>query len=179
MKLLHTLVAAALSLSAASASAALVPYAGSFTVGNTGEVVATFLGHTAAYSNDLYFSTDSVNWTWVFNNHSTAPGTTQSLGSFTAGTELFFSIFVNNTGDTFYSGAGSNNADGLVHVATEVMGDVTHVGFEDLYGGGDLDYDDVRYSFQNITAVPEPETWAMMLAGLGMAGLASRRRRRS
>lgn len=179
MNALHKIAAvAALSLSAVTASAALVPYAGSFTVGQAGSVEATFLGHTAAYSNDLFFSVDGVNWSFIFNNHSTPVGQTVSLGNFAAGTELLFSIYVNNTGDTFFSGNGSNNADGLVHVASETIGDVTYVGFEDLYGGGDLDYDDVRYSFKNVTAVPEPETWAMMVAGLGLAGLASRRRQR-
>lgn len=31
--------------------------------------------------------------------------------------------------------------------------------------------------FQEVTAVPEPETWAMLLAGLGLVGFAAQRRR--
>lgn len=175
MLIKHLLTGAALAIASLSAQAAV--YDGPFIVGSTGEVQATFLGHTAAYSNDLYFSTDTINWTYLFNNHSSPIGQTLSLGNFVAGTELFFKIHVNNTGNDFYSGPGWNNADGLVHVAAETVGIDTFVGFEDLYGGGDQDYDDVRYSFRNVAAVPEPETWAMMVAGLGVAGLASRRRR--
>jgi hypothetical protein len=31
--------------------------------------------------------------------------------------------------------------------------------------------------FRVITQVPEPQVWAMLLAGFGMVGIASRRRR--
>ena len=171
---------AALVLTATAASAVAVPtlYDGPFTVGSTGSVEATFLGHTAAYSNDLYFSTDNVNWSFIFNNHTAGWGETVTLGNFDAGTELFFKIYVNNTATTFFSGPGSNNPDGLVHVMAETTGADTYVGFEDLFGGGDQDYDDVRYSFRNVAAVPEPETYALMLGGLGIAALAARRRQR-
>lgn len=179
MNLMQNMIAA-LTLAAAStgAMAAAALYDGAFTVGSTGSVEATFLGHTAAYSDDLYFSTDKINWSFIFNNHATPWGQTVSLGDFDAGTELFFKIYVNNTYTTFYSGAGSNNPDGLVHVVAETTGVDTYVGFEDLYGGGDRDYDDVRYSFRNVAAVPEPETYALMLGGLGFAALAARRRQR-
>lgn len=170
----------ALASSAIAAQAAPTLYDGSFLVGATGKVEATFLGHTAAYSNDLYFSTDSVNWSFIFNNHNDAVGKTVSLGNFSAGDELFFKIHVNNTGDNFFSGSSSNNADGLIHVVSETTGTNTYVGFEDLYGGGDRDYDDVRYSFNNIAIdpVPEPETYAMLGLGLGLVSLVARRRKK-
>lgn len=181
MTFTHNMIAAlALMAGSINAMAAATLYDGAFTVGSTGAVEATFLGHTAAYSNDLYFSTDNISWSFIFNNHATPWGQTVSLGSFDAGTELFFKIHVNNTATTFYSGAASNNPDGLVHVVAETTGLDTYVGFEDLYGGGDMDYDDVRYSFRNVAAVPvpEPETYALMLGGLGVAALAARRRQR-
>lgn len=174
-KTLATLILAALG---STAHAAPSLFDGSFQVGYTGEVLATFWGHTASYSDDLYFSTDNVNWSFVFNNHASSSGDTVSLGSYAAGTELFFKIYVNNTGDTFYTGPGSKNADGLVHVVSDTFGESTYVGFEDILGGGDLDYDDLQYSFHNIAAVPEPETYAMLLAGLGVMGAVARRKKK-
>ena len=41
-------------------------------------------------------------------------------------------------------------------------------------GLGSLKVDDVQIS---VTAVPEPETYAMMLAGLGLMGTIARRRK--
>jgi len=43
-----------------------------------------------------------------------------------------------------------------------------YVGFEDILGGGDLDFDDSTAIFTNvqISPVPEPETYAMMIVGL-------------
>jgi hypothetical protein len=38
-------------------------------------------------------------------------------------------------------------------------------------------YDDVSWSAARVTAVPEPETYAMLLAGLGVMGFIARRRR--
>lgn len=177
MIIMQNLIATlALAGASMSALAAATLFDGAFTVDSSGTVEATFLGHSAAYSNDLYFSTDNVNWSFIFNNHATPWGQTVSLGNFDAGTELYFKIYVNDTATTFYSGAASNNPDGLVHVFAETTGVDTYVGFEDLYGGGDQDYDDVRYSFRNVAAVPEPETYALMLGGLGFAVLAARRR---
>jgi hypothetical protein len=42
----------------------------------------------------------------------------------------------------------------------------------------DGDYDDFIVGLK-VTAVPEPETYALMLAGLGAVGFLSRRRRRA
>jgi hypothetical protein len=52
----------------------------------------------------------------------------------------------------------------------------TYVGFEDLRGGGDFDYGDETFVFTNIAAIPEPETYAMLLVGLGVVESAIRRR---
>mgnify|MGYP000858841330 CR=1 FL=1 len=98
---------------------------------------------------------------------------------------LTFQLNVLSTGETLYSDKSLNN-DGINHVySTSFSGDVVHgiptgtyVGFEDLHGGGDLDYNDETFVFTNVvTAVPEPETYAMLLAGLGLIGFIAGRRK--
>ncbi|MCK9496121.1 MAG: Ig-like domain-containing protein, partial [Dehalococcoidia bacterium] len=75
-------------------------------------------------------------------------GDVEFLGTYEAGTELVLSIHVQNTGHTFKTGPAYRNPDGLVHaVVTPGTGNVLYrVGFEDLYNGGDLDFDDAVLS---------------------------------
>lgn len=45
------------------------------------------------------------------------------------------------------------------------------------FAGGELQFDNVVLDAPVISGVPEPTTWAMMIAGFGLAGAAIRRRR--
>ncbi len=75
----------------------------------------------------------------------TAPGTAYLVGMVAEGTELTFGIQVRNTGDHFQSGPATRNADGVTHVAMTYAGQCAWtIGFEDLWGGGDQDYNDVE-----------------------------------
>lgn len=148
---------------------------------STGEVMVTFLSKSAAYSDDLFLQGSTSK---ILNNQTALEGQTFSLGSFQAGAELAFNIFVNNTGNTFYSGLASNNKDNTSHTTFELNPDNTvTIGFEDLLYGGDKDYNDIIFKLNNVqltnmavAAVPEAQSYAMLLAGLFMLGAVKRRK---
>jgi hypothetical protein len=180
MKLAFKTLAAAAAFASLSAQAFPIADPGtegfSVIVGSTGDVVATYQGNSASYSNDLYLGS-----TFIFNNHLTPVGTSVNLGSFTAGTELIFRLHVNNTGNDFYTGPASRNPDNHEHarVQDNWQPGETLVSFEDLFNGP-FDYNDLSFSFTNtrsVSSIPEPETYALMLAGLGVIGALARRRK--
>jgi MYXO-CTERM domain-containing protein len=171
-------VTAAASLSAIGHPIAAPGTEGFLVVAGGGEVFATYEGTTASYSDDLYL--DGV---FIFNNHGTPVGTMVDLGNFAAGTELVFRMHVNNTGDDFYTGPASRNADGLPHARVQSdwnLAGTTLVSFEDLYGDpeGAGGFNDLSFSFSNtVGSVPEPATGTLALAGLLAIGAAARRRK--
>ena len=146
-----------------------------------GEVMVTFLSKTAVFSNDLFLQGST---TKILNNQTAFEGQTFSLCSFQAGAELAFNMFVNTTGDTFYSGSASNNKDSIIHTAYELNPNNTvTMGFEDILYGGDKDYDDMVFTLSNVrlsdaavAAVPEQQSYAMLLAGLFALGAVKRRK---
>jgi hypothetical protein len=67
--------------------------------------------------------------------------TNVDIGTFGPG-ELVFYI-KNDPGDTWYTGPGTRNADGLQHAHLSVVSPtVVRISWEDLYGGGDKDFND-------------------------------------
>ncbi len=107
-----------------------------------------------------------------------------SYASGNGAAEIFLKLDDRTNGYTYYSGLASNNPDGVVHAVSfyDYYDGKTLVGFEDLLNGGDRDYDDIVFLVSNVSrtpaaVVPEPETWAMLLAGLGIVGAVARRRK--
>jgi hypothetical protein len=191
---LSVCVAGLLSVSVAKADVIPYPNVGienpvlySFTASSTGTIGAYFDGSTASYDNTISMLVNGVvtpeTTAGVLDNHTSSIGDFINLGSVNAGDSIVFRLNVLTTGDKWYSDK-SLNLDGLNHVySTSFSGDVLHsipsgtyLAFEDLPKiSSDLNYHDENFVFTNVTAVPEPETYAMLLAGLGLIGFAIRR----
>jgi hypothetical protein len=104
-------------------------------------LIMKYLGGTAGYNNK--FGLWSPIRKQYGTGHGTTPGTSFNLGNYTRGTELVFYID-NGVGNTWLSGPGSRNPDGVAHAYIKpITNDTWLLGWEDLYGGGDKDYDDV------------------------------------
>lgn len=126
-------------------------------------------------------------WEQIFIKTGESVGTTDydlvtATGSYTAaGTEIVFWLHDVTSGFDYFSGPAGNNPDNYAHVVSfyDYYNGQTLVGFEDLYEGGDKDFDDIVFLVSNVgqtPAVPEPETCAMLLAGLGIVSALARRR---
>ncbi len=107
-------------------------------------IVITYVYSDTAYQDELWIDSPEsgrLAQSWV-----DGPGLQYTVGPWAAGTEVVFGLQVQTTGDHWQSGPGSRNADGVVHGAATFEGDCTWLlGFEDLYGGGDRDYNDLVF----------------------------------
>jgi hypothetical protein len=80
----------------------------------------------------------------IATNHYSGPPI--NIFSYRVGAELIFSIYVQETGQTFFTGPGSRNPDGLAHAKVSCLSNGrARVSFEDYLGGGDNDFDDAVF----------------------------------
>ena len=128
----------------------LIPGNRLFASGN--DIWLQFLGGYAGFDVDLllfdFVGQDPTGLPVIFNNHLSTVGEEYHASGFTPGEELFFGIFVQNTGQTFYSGPAGGNPDNTLHVQFFEVSDGVYtigVGFEDLWEGGDEDYQDLFF----------------------------------
>jgi Domain of unknown function (DUF4114) len=164
---------------------------------------AYFVGEGADYSNSLGISTtesgpDSKDAELIFPNASTPdadrkgkytrsksqpllPGDFVDLGTFKKGTFLDFFLIADgaNGGEDFFTTNKSANSDGLAHAVSFVPNGSPYliIGFEDIWGGGDGDYNDLIFAvfvgesnakyFASL-GNPEPTLAAGSLLALGM-----------
>ncbi|MDO8990255.1 MAG: PEP-CTERM sorting domain-containing protein [Sideroxyarcus sp.] len=152
---------------------------------SAGTFYATYLGQESGYVNS--FSFGSGNGTLLESN---ALGTTisQSVGNDGI---VNFSFSDNQSASHVFSNRDQGNPFGFVIMAGQSstysqFGRFDYLlGFNDSwvqgFSGntvGDADYDDFVVGVNFVSApVPEPETYAMMFAGLGLLGLSVRRRK--
>ena len=128
-----------------------------------------------AYTSDLFLdSAGGPNWLGV----SSRDVGTIDLGTFPAGVEFIFGIHVRNTGYDYVMGPGSRNPDGIAHAIVEPLGPgQSLVRFEDLFGGGDFDYNDALFLLEGSIGeiievrVPEPASLTLLLFGLAAVAL--------
>jgi hypothetical protein len=123
----------------------------------------------------------------MFHNHGTTPGALLSLGIIPANTPLPFRLQVTTLPNNWYVGPAASNADGNIHSAISrwakdgaIGQDGYLVGFEDLPGESDFDYNDFEFVVSGVTdnPVPEPATFVLFGSALVAVGVVQLRRKR-
>jgi len=170
------------------------------------DVRVYFVSEDAAYHNTLGFNTEGSGITsgdplLIFPDATTGgdtrtdrapllPGDFVDLGSFEGGTQLDFFLIADGRqrpeGRPVYSTDSSVNPDGIEHVLAFALADSPYllVGFEDVYAGGDQDFNDVIFAVDigadnvaELSGVPEPATVLTLAAFAGIVACAAGRRR--
>lgn len=167
-------------------TAQAVPIVGSNFFYEGGAVEVEILQNSAGYTSEIFLiSKLTGNPVALGNTHEV--GKVVNLGDLSAygymiGDAVIFGITVLDTGDRFFMGAGAANPDHVAHAAFDYIefGDHEYalLGFEDLFGGGDQDYNDAYFKVTGVgtTRVPEPVSW--LLTSLGLTGIITLLRRR-
>lgn len=161
------------------------------------DVRAYFIGEGAGYHNTLGFNSQGGSTTTfgsdpklIFPDASEGSGANRTtseplksgdfvnMGNFAANTQLNFFLIANGaSGGTNTYSTNHLNPDNLVHAVAFTLPGTPYllIGFEDLYGGGDRDYNDILFTLDvgraNIDHLssPEPATGLILLGFLGLA----------
>jgi hypothetical protein len=132
----------------------------------------------------IWADTASKNSILSENNGPLALGQGYKIGDVSAGDTVNFYLRNGSSGsgnvfDSLSAGA-TRNGDGLQHVTAYRYSDYLVLAYEDLYNGGDLDYNDVVIAVRGLVdteapaATPEP-TGGLVMLGLGAIGMLLKR----
>ena len=148
---------------------------GSIAATSAGIFTTTYLGNESGYTDSYHFGTGGGA---LLESNKLGASISQAVG---AGVVNFSFSDNSGSGHTFKDGDRQQNVFGfaILKGQTNRYGTFDYLlGFNDSYTG-DADYDDfvVGIKFTNIAPVPELQTYAMMLAGVGLLGFSLRRRR--
>ena len=112
--------------------------------------MARCLERNAGYRHELYLDNNN---TVICASHNMDEFYKEvDLGVFPVDTELVFRLDVRNTGKSYFSGDPARNPD-LEQHTTEFKSRQpgrTTIGFEDLFGGGDRDYDEIIFEYWSV-----------------------------
>ena len=152
---------------------------GSLETKSAGTVYATYLGNESSYSDSFRLSNGAL-----LTESNKLGDTISSLVN--AGTIGF--TFFDNMGGSFANGASQSKVIGFVILAGTIRAEYEKkfgtfeylLGFNDSFKG-DADYDDfvvgINFKGVPISPVPEPESYSMLLVGLGLISFVARRRK--
>ena len=141
------------------------------------EITITYLGTDASYSSVFGWVEGSPPGTLhhLGTGHTTSPGSLWDIGPRAANVNNILYITPAETQQTYYSDPASANPDSIEHVVVtpiDQYGYLLTVGFEDLLGGGDRDFNDINLEVSCtpitspplVTAAPEFPTTALPAA---------------
>jgi hypothetical protein len=140
---------------APAAPAALSIGAGGVIAGS-GHVVVDIEASDSGYDNKIYYSTDNFK-TKQYIGIDNKTGSVD-LGTFAAGTKIQFGID-NGQGNFFKTGTAADNTDNFEHAKMTGTSDGgVRIGFEDLQGGGDRDFNDAIIKVRSVPAAAPAAT---------------------
>jgi hypothetical protein len=146
---------------------------------SSGEASDDLLIFPDASAKNRYYSDPSIlDENFRSDDRPLIPGDFVDLGVYEGGTLIDFFLIGNgaNGGTHVYTADATTNPDQMQHVVAFAIPDSPYlmIGFEDVYGGGDLDFNDLVFAVDigelNVAylANPEPAVWLMMLLVLGL-----------
>lgn len=136
-----------------------------------GKVTYTYIGSEAGFENYSTYVGGAL-----FQNYNPGATVQGTQASVNAGPGLLDFMFASNGGGYHeIANNGGASGDGVFNIGYANVGDSWYVFFDD--NGAHVDYDDLVFRV-DVAPIPVPAAGFLLLGGLGMLGVASRRRRR-